>query len=42
MTNYDKYTITEYGKVTTAPNMASEIVARGPIACGVDAGPLET
>lgn len=42
VTDYDKYQITEYGKVTTAPNMAAEIVARGPISCGVDAGPLES
>ena len=42
VTEYPWYNITEYGKVTTAPHMAAEIVARGPIACGIDAGPLET
>ena len=39
----DKYpnaTIKEYGEVSGADNMAAEIFARGPIACGVDANPL--
>ena len=33
-------TIAEYGTVTGADNMKSEIFARGPIACGVNAEPL--
>jgi cathepsin X len=40
----DKYpnaTITEYGSVEGADNMAKEIYARGPIACGIDALPIE-
>ena len=39
----DKYpnaTIIEHGDVSGADNMAKEIMARGPIACGVDANPL--
>jgi len=37
----DKYpnaTIGEYGSISGASNMAKEIMARGPIACGIDAG----
>jgi cathepsin X len=39
----DKYpnaTVTEFGDVSGADAMAKEIMTRGPIACGVDAGPL--
>jgi hypothetical protein len=39
----DKYpnaTVVEHGDVSGADNMAKEIMARGPIACGVDANPL--
>lgn len=39
----DKYpnaTVEEYGSVKGAEDMAKEIFARGPIACGVDAEPL--
>jgi len=34
---YPNATISEYGTVTGADNMKSEIFARGPIACGVNA-----
>jgi cathepsin X len=34
---YPKYWVSEYGGVHGADNMKSEIYARGPIACGVDA-----
>jgi cathepsin X len=40
----DKYpnaTVVEFGSVSGADDMAKEIFARGPIACGVDAVPLE-
>merc|ERR1711865_186769 len=39
----DKYpnaTISEYGSISGADAMAKEIMARGPIACGIDAGPI--
>merc|ERR1712166_727366 len=39
----DKYpnaTISEYGSVSGADAMAKEIMARGPIARGIDAGPI--
>lgn len=39
--HYPNATIKEYGPVSGADAMAKEIYARGPIACGVDAGPLE-
>ena len=39
--NYTNYQITEYGTVQGEKKMMAEIYARGPIACGVDAGPLE-
>jgi len=39
--DFTKYTIEEYGKVSTAPNMQIELFTRGPIACGVDAGPFD-
>jgi len=38
--HYPNATISEYGAVSGADNMAAEIMARGPIACGVDANPL--
>jgi len=37
--SYPNATISEYGEVYGADNMAKEIYARGPIACGIDAGP---
>lgn len=36
---YPNATISEYGTVSGATAMAKEIYARGPIACGIDAGP---
>merc|ERR1711988_1896821 len=38
--NYPNATIAEYGTVSGAKNMAKEIMARGPIACGIDASPI--
>ena len=41
----DKYTlhyITEYGRVRGEKAMRHEIFARGPIACEIDSGPLES
>ena len=39
--NYTNYQITEYGQVNGEQKMMAEIYARGPIACGVDADPME-
>lgn len=39
----DKYpnaTVAEYGSIQGAKAMQAEIFARGPIACGIDAGPI--
>jgi len=33
-------TISEFGQVSGAANMAAEIFARGPITCGIDAAPI--
>jgi cathepsin X len=33
-------TISEFGQVSGAANMAAEIFARGPITCGIDASPI--
>ena len=38
--HYPNATVSEYGSVEGADNMAKEIMARGPIACGIDANPL--
>jgi len=38
--HYPNATVVEHGDVSGADNMAKEIMARGPIACGVDANPL--
>merc|ERR1711988_1198207 len=38
--NYPNATISEYGSVEGANNMAKEIMARGPISCGIDASPI--
>merc|ERR1712153_123949 len=38
--NYPNATISEYGSIEGADNMAKEIMARGPIACGIDASPI--
>jgi len=37
---YPNATIAEFGAVSGADQMAQEIFARGPIACGIDAGPI--
>jgi cathepsin X len=37
---YPNATISDYGEISGADNMAKEIYARGPIACGIDAAPL--
>lgn len=37
--HYPNATISDYGSVQGADNMAKEIYANGPIACGIDAGP---
>jgi len=38
--NYPNATISEYGSIEGADNMAKEIMARGPISCGIDAAPI--
>lgn len=40
LTRYPNATISEYGTISGADNMAKEIMARGPIACGIDAAPI--
>jgi cathepsin X len=40
ITKYPNATISEYGSVSGADNMAKEIYSRGPIACGIDAAPI--
>lgn len=40
LSHYPNATITEYGTVSGAANMAAEIYARGPITCGIDATPI--
>jgi cathepsin X len=42
ITKYRKYQLTQYGSVSGESDMMAEVYARGPIAVGVDAGPLET
>merc|ERR1711912_191715 len=37
---YPNVSISEYGSVEGADNMAKEIFARGPISCGIDASPI--
>jgi len=37
---YPNATISEYGQVSGADQMAAEIFARGPISCGIDASPI--
>lgn len=39
--HYNNYEIKDYGSVKGEENMMKEIMANGPIACVVDAGPLE-
>jgi cathepsin X len=38
--HYPNATVAEFGSVSGADAMAKEIQARGPIACGIDAGPI--
>lgn len=38
---YPNATISEYGEISGADNMQKEIYERGPIACGIDAAPIE-
>jgi len=40
LNRYPNATISEYGQVSGADNMAKEIFARGPISCGIDATPI--
>lgn len=40
LNKYPNATIAEYGEVSGADDMAKEIFARGPITCGIDAGPI--
>jgi len=42
MDKYPVYKIEQYGSVSGEANIMAEVFARGPIATGVDAGPLET
>lgn len=37
---YPNATISEYGSINGAKNMQKEILARGPISCGIDAEPI--
>jgi len=37
---YPNATISEYGSISGPTAMAKEIFARGPISCGIDAGPI--
>merc|ERR1712216_600116 len=41
LTSYPNATISDYGSVSGAERMAKEIHANGPIACGIDAMPIE-
>lgn len=40
LSHYPNATISEYGTISGADNMAAEIYKRGPISCGIDAGPI--
>jgi len=40
LNNYPNVTISEYGSVSGEKGMMSEIYARGPISCGIDAAPI--
>merc|ERR1719231_1023085 len=40
ITKYPNATISDFGSVSGADAMQKEIFARGPISCGIDAGPI--
>lgn len=40
LSRYPNVTISEYGSISGADAMQKEIAARGPITCGIDAGPI--
>merc|ERR1711953_1370187 len=40
LSSYPNATISDYGSISGASAMQKEIFNRGPIACGIDAGPL--
>jgi cathepsin X len=40
LSSYPNATISDYGSISGKSAMMKEIYARGPIACGIDAGPL--
>jgi cathepsin X len=40
LSKYPNATISEFGQVSGAANMAAEIYSRGPITCGIDATPI--
>jgi len=40
LSHYPNITISDYGSISGADAMQKEIYNRGPIACGIDAGPL--
>jgi len=40
LSKYPNATITEYGSISGKDAMQKEIMARGPISCGIDAGPI--
>merc|ERR1711957_797240 len=39
LSHYPNVTISEYGSISGADAMQKEIMERGPISCGIDAGP---
>lgn len=39
--NYTSWGVSEYGRVSGVNDMKKELLARGPISCGVDAIPIE-
>tara|TARA_B110001452_G_C15215836_1_gene421631 strand:- start:21 stop:980 length:960 start_codon:yes stop_codon:yes gene_type:complete len=41
LSRYPNATVAEYGSISGAKAMQKEIFARGPIACTIDAGPIE-
>jgi cathepsin X len=40
LSSYPNATISDYGSISGKASMQKEILARGPLACGIDAGPL--